>query len=239
METRLKLILRQIHWSLALKAFILAVVWLFLPRWAFLVLSFYFYLVPVFHPGKLFLPFLVFLFLAFEGPTNPGFAVILGLLFYIILGIKDLILIDRRSAYDILVLVLMFVLYIRFFSGFGDSLGYLPVISIFLLSAVLCLLYGGFLSYGSGEGSSAGERGGSKVVLGLVWLLISQMSLAIIFLPLNFIYQSALAFFLSAIIFGLASAYLNGTVTRERILINFSVVFVFLVLILGSVQWGL
>lgn len=109
METKLRLILKRIHWSLALKAAILAVVWMVLPGWAFLILSAYLYFVPFFDPWKLFLPFLVFLFLAFTGPPNPGFALILGSLFYVILGIKDLILIDRRSAYDIMILISLFL----------------------------------------------------------------------------------------------------------------------------------
>ena len=57
METKLKLNLARIHWSLVLKAAFLAAVWLLLPGWIFLILSFYFYFVPIFHPWKLFFPF--------------------------------------------------------------------------------------------------------------------------------------------------------------------------------------
>lgn len=226
--------------GLALKAALLAAAWLILPGWFFLLLSFYFYFVPIFHPWKVFLPFLCFLFLAFNGPVNFGFAVILAVLFYIILGIKDLIFIDRRSAYNNLVLVLIFLLDIWFFSSFfGDSVGRLGIVSIFLLSAISCLLYREFLTYGKSDLSGAGFAGRVNLALGLAWLIISQISLAVIFLPVNFLYQTALIFFLSAAFLGLVSTYLSETISREMILMNFSVVFVFLVIALGSVQWGL
>src|SRR2546422_648850 len=116
METKLKLISKRIHWSLALKAGGVAAAWYFLPRWAFLFVVLYFYFVPIFHPWKLFLPFLTFLFLVFNEFVVPagqsqlsqiGFAAIIAVFFYVILGIKDLVLIDRRSAYDGLVLALI------------------------------------------------------------------------------------------------------------------------------------
>lgn len=238
METKLRLNLARIHWSLALKALALSVVWLVLPGWAFLVLSFYFYFIPIFHPWKLFLPFLVFLFLASLGPANFGFAVILAVLFYIILGIKDLNFINRRPAYDNLVLVLTFLLDIWFFSAFGDSGGFSAIVSVFLLSAVLVLLYKESLAYGQPLVITrpAGKVG---IALGLWWLIVSEMSLAVLFLPVNFLYQSALLFFPSAILMGLISSHLDHAVTRQRILVNFSVAFVFFVLILGSVEWGL
>ena len=81
--------------------------------------------------------------------------------------------------------------------------------------------------------------GATNIITGLAWFLVSQISLAVLFLPVNFLYQSALAFFLSAVLFGLTSLYLHKAVTRQRILINFSIVFIFMVIVLGSVQWGL
>lgn len=238
METRLRFILKRIHWSLALKALALAAFWLFLPGWAFLVLSLYFYFVPVFHPWRIFLPFLAFLFLAFASPMNFGFALTLAALFYMILGIKDLIFIDRKSVYEMLVFILVFLLQIWFFANLGDLPNSVSLSSAFLLSAVSCLLYRESLSYGNDLWFAAGPNKNGKAALWLIWLLISQVSLAALFLPLHFLYQSALAFFLSAILFGLLSLYVNDVITRARVLLYFSASFVFLVTLLGLAQWG-
>ncbi|MBI2048893.1 MAG: hypothetical protein HYT29_00400 [Parcubacteria group bacterium] len=216
----------------------MAAFWLFLPGWAFLILSLYFYFVPVFHPWKLFLPFLVFLFLAFASPMNFGFALMLAALFYMILGIKDLIFIDRRSVYEILVLILIFLLHIWFFANLGSLPGSVSLLSAFLLSAVSCLLYRESLSYGNNLWFTAGPSKNGTMTLWLVWLLISQVSLAALFLPLNFLYQSALAFFLSATLFGLLSLSANDVITRARVLLYFSASFVFLVTLLGLAPWG-
>ena len=85
MEEKLKSILKQIHWSLVLKATIFAVAWFALPFWIFLLLALYLYFVPLGGSAKVVLPFFVLIFVtALEGVSIP-FAVVFGILIVVLL----------------------------------------------------------------------------------------------------------------------------------------------------------
>ena len=238
METRLRSTLRRIHWSLVLKAGGVAVAWLLFPWYVFLAVALYFYFVPLFHPSKLLFPFLIFLFLALESPLNLGFALLLGSLFYVILGIKDLILIDRRSAYDILTLTLIFLLDIWFFFSFGDSGGYSAAVSALLLSGVVSFLFWRSLAYAHPHWLSPQEARRMRMVSGAAWFFVSQLSLVVLFLPISALFQAILVFFLSAVVLALLSLHLESALTRNRVLVYFSATFVFLVAVFGFLSWS-
>lgn len=238
METRLKSILRRIRWSLALKAAFVALSWLWLPHWAFFVLCLYFYFVPIFHPWKLFVPFLVFLFLALNTPASIGFAIIMGALFYTIVGIKDLIFIDRKSAYDALVLAFALLLDLWLFSSLGDAMSSSALVAAFTASIAQCLIYREALRYSQSGREAVHERPSVGISLGLTWLIVAEILLATLFLPVNFLYQSALAFFSSALLLEVVSLHLEGGLSRHKILAAFSIIFVFLIIIFGSASWG-
>jgi len=237
MAVKLKSVLKRIHWSLALKAAVFAASWFLLPLWLFFLIALYLYFVPPFQSGKLVAPFLVLMFFATTLTPSLWLAALFGVLWYLILGIKDLVFIDRKEAYESLVLLLIFFSGIRFFAHFDSWSGIMPLLADLLFGAAVFLLCKGFLGYvDEAHGVSRERKAIAAVVAALV---IFEAALIIVFLPLHFLYQASL-FFITALVF-LESVfeYARGALTRRMLLMNFSIFFVFLVIILGSAKWTL
>src|SRR5580693_6484847 len=108
MVEKLRSITKPIPWSLLLKPLAVAAAWLLLPWWGFLVVAAYCYFFPFFRPAAVGRAFFVFLLLGILIP--PGFfqAVGVAIVFLLILGIKDLVIVKRKAAYGMLVFLLSF-----------------------------------------------------------------------------------------------------------------------------------
>lgn len=237
METKLKSILSRIHWSLALKAAVFGAAWFIFPFWAFALIGLYFYFFPFFNSAKFLLPFLILVFLAGTQPENVWFSIFLAVLFYLILGIKNLMIIKRSEASEVLIMLVLFSVFVRFFSAVDNWSGYLAFFGFLLVGILSFLLLSGLMTVGS---EARGKiRNKPKIYVAILAFILWQVSLAVLFLPLNFLYQSALMFVFAATIVGLFMDHLRGELTRYRILANFSIFFTFTVIILGSAQWGL
>src|SRR3989344_5474343 len=122
MEEKLRSISNQIHWSSVLKAVVFALAWLWFPFWLYLPIALYLYLVPLFQARRLAIPFVTLLTLSYLEMPSGMFALMLGAVFYILLLIKDLLLSDRRSAYELLVLMLSFLVLREFYLEFNHGL---------------------------------------------------------------------------------------------------------------------
>ncbi len=223
-----------------IKALVFGAAWLILPFWVFLLVALYLYFFPFFRPFDLFLPFAILIFFAAIEPTGTLFALLLGVIFYLILGIKDLIFIGRKSAYEVLSLILMFLALMKFFSKFdswGDPGAFFW---IFLLAAIFFFLAKDFLRNSGKAGAETRSAAISpSLAAGISAMVFLQISIATLFLPLNLLYQSALVFLMVAITLELAFDYSAEALSRRKILISFSIFFSFLVVILGAAQWGL
>lgn len=241
MVEKLKLILRQIHWSLAVKALISALAWYFLPFGLFLLVAFYFYFRPFYQPMKFIVPFTAFLVLTshlfFE--RSLGMAILAGIFFFIILGVKDLIFVGRRHGFEVAVLFVSFLLFLVFFSRFDDW-GASMVLWSLLVFLVFFLLLKNLTDYNDSLGSEQISRG----PYGLIYLFLSvfilwQLSWVLFMLPLSLVYKTALLFITSFVFSELNLAYLSQRLSRRRILGNFSLLFVAFVLALASNSWTL
>lgn len=205
-----------------------------------MLVAFYLYLVPFFSIKRFALPFLAIIFFAAIEPKGVFFALVFAATFYLILGIKDLIFVERKPAYEVLVLLLVFFSFINFFSNFGSWNGLRPFLCVFIVGVFVFLLLAGFLNYGGKEDGLLSEerlrRG--KISAAIAGLVVSQITIALLFLPLNYLYQSALAFLVALSVVELLSDYLAGGPTRRAVLINLSVFLAFAVIILGSANWA-
>ncbi|MDO8536749.1 MAG: hypothetical protein Q7R94_00695 [bacterium] len=253
MVEKLKSILKPIHWSLVLKSAAFGASWFFLPLWAFLVLAFYFYFIPLFKPLELSPPFFLTIFFAAIEPANVWLAIFFAVIFYLILGVKDLIFINRKSSYEVLALLLLFLTFIKFFSHFDSWDGNSAFFGAFFVSLVFFLLAEGFLRYGSSPEFSSGEMDVenklplerlvkikfAKIAAGIMAFCIYALILVLLFLPMNFLYQSALLLVVAAILFEFLIDYGQGTLVRKKLISGLSIFFVFLVIILESAQWTL
>lgn len=122
-------------------AAVFAVTWLILPWWLFLLVALYCYFIPFFWPGKLFIPFFCLMVLTVVQSPSFLFAVIFGVIFYYILLIKDLVIVNRRFAYEILFIALSFFLIRDFFIGYNGINGSALFWSFWLAVAIGLLAY--------------------------------------------------------------------------------------------------
>lgn len=219
--------------GLFLKAGILGFLWLFLPFWIFLAASFYFYFFPFFQPLRLALPFFLTLIAAAILPANIWLALFLAALFFLILGIKNLIFVNRLAAHQFLVFFLLFLLFLSFFSGFENWQHWIVSFSVFGVSAVFLLLAKELVDYGGGTG-----RRRTFFILGFGALLIWQLCLVLLFLPLNYFYETALLLLSAVFLLDVLLEHLKNKLDGRKILTDFSIFFALSAVILASARWG-
>lgn len=241
MVEKLKSISRQIPWFLAVKAFGLGLAWYFLPFWIFILAAFYFYLRPFYKPMKFIVPFTGFLVLTspifFE--RSLGMALLGGIFFFIILGVKDLIFVGRRHGFEVAVLFVSFLLFLVFFSRF-EEWGADMVLWSLAVFAVFFLLLKNLVDYNDSLGSDQIEKGAN----GLIYIFFStfvlwQLSWVLFSMPISLVYKTALLFVTSFVFSEINIAYLQGSLSKRKILGNFSLVFIAFVLALTSNNWML
>lgn len=242
MAGKLKLILRLIPWSLAARAFLFGLAWLTLPFGLFLVVALYFYLVPLFKPLKFGWPFLALLVLMsplfFE--KTAGVTFIAATIFFLILGVKDLVLLRRKSSYGLAILGLSLILLGDFFYGVSGDFRWTTPFKALALSLTWFLLWKGWVDYRESFTIQESEdRKRAGVALGVAALMMWQVIWALLFLPLGYVSQTAVAFLAALVILELVVAHLGGTLSRRRILADFTIFFVFLTFALTSARWEL
>ncbi len=241
MAEKLKSISKRIHWSSLLKAAVFAGAWLFSPFWVFVPVALYLYFIPWFRAGRLLMPFLALLLLT--GNTSYGLfmAIAFGVLFYGILIVKDLLILDRRSAHEIILFAIT-LLYVRHFYGVSNmGVTGAALLSAFFAGGVIALLFRNFVATSLIE-----EKGIKNFVppalqrstFWLIFFVVTQILVAGLFLPLDFIYQSIVAFLIIVPLIDLTAEYFFGSLNRNKILGLMSVTFALLAVIFTSVHWG-
>lgn len=241
MAEKLRSILKQTNWSLVLKAIIFGVAWWALPFWLFVLVALYLYFVPMTGASKVSVPFFVLLLITFlQGQTWLS-AVIFAALFYFILLIKDLLIIDRRPAYEILILILSYLLLRGFFLNVGGALDrqslFDSVIAAWAVSAMVASFITNFS--GASEDASRDARSFRRMLGWMTFLLMWQLLLVGLFLPLDFLYQSAIVFLVAAVLIDLVPQYVFGELSRAKVLATGSVLFALLVIVAASARWVL
>ena len=243
MVEKSKSILRQIHWSLVLRAAVFALAWFFFPFWLFLLIALYLYFVPLFQAKKLAVPFFVLLILTYIEAPSILFLLIFAALFYYLLLIKDLLLIDRRSAYELVVLALAFFLIRSFYEYFGAGL--ITGASLwygFSVAALIGLLINGFIrGFSDGPGSESVKRDISpRVAAWLAFLMVWQFLILGLFLPLDFVYQSVIIVLIAVPVIDFVPEYcFGGVASRRKVLTTGMAVFALLAIVLSSAQWSI
>ncbi len=220
--------------GLLIKACIFSIGWLVLPLWAFFILSLYFYLVPFFQPFKLLIPFILTLLAAAILPYGFWFAVLLGILFFLLFGIKNLILVNRFDNHQLIVFLILFLMFFVFFLNFENWQEWAISLVSFWIGLSFFFLFNELADYSRVSGES------KKIIVSVLGsFLIWQAAMVILFLPLNYFYQTALLFLSSVILTDILLGYLGGIIGRRKMLVDFSIFFVIAVVILASANWGL
>jgi len=210
-----------------------------LPAWLFFALAAGLYFIPFFRPQKLLIPFLLVLGFALKAPVNFWAAIFLGCVFYCLLGIKDLVFIDRAAAYEVLVFLLAFLYIFAFFGVWNswNSGGFLAAAGFALTAFFLFRGFFGYAEHAQVEGGESLRH--PALVAGVMSLLLFEALVAGLFLPLASFYQSALSFLIAFVGIDLCSLFVRQKLGERNLLINFTIFFVAFIALVGSASWGL
>jgi hypothetical protein len=174
------------------------------------------------------IPFFALILLCLVQPQDILFALIFGAIFFYILLIKDFLLIDRKSAYEVLVFSLSFLLLRSFYEQVGAGITGLSLFYSFFVAIIIVFLARSFW-----------QSRGTNIVHWLLLLTTWQLMIAGLFLPVDYAYQTGIIFLGLIVPIDLISRYLSGDVMPKKIFAVSSVVFAALVIVLASARWGL
>ena len=220
------------------KGLIFAAAWYFLPAWLFIPVAAYLYFVPFFQSSKFLAVFIGIMGIYVFTPDPIGYAVIGGILFGWLIAIRELLFIDRRSAYEVLIFAILFF-HLRIFYHAHTIIGITPFFAAFILAVLIAWMAKGFLDFF--RDTDVNGRGPLSVAIGVGLLCFFSWQILMIsfVLPLDFVYQSLLAFLCIVGMLDFLSTYLFGGATREKIFFTATVVFCGLVILLTSAPLGL
>lgn len=224
MVEKLKSIAKQIHWSLLLKVGLFLIVWSVCPTWLSMLVGALLYFVPLFRPGALLVSFLVFLCITTIFPHTVFFGIVVGILLFLILGIKDFLFVDRNSAYEILALMEIAIMYLYTFGVASTSGGSLQLLSI--IPAGICVLL--FMNMGK-----------YAIPFSLFGFFLWQLAVVLLTAPIPPIYQAVIEFLATLFLIESFLDYTSKRLTKERAIIYLLGFFSILVIILSSIEWGL
>lgn len=232
MEEKLKSILRAIPWYLALKSAVFAAAWVALPEWMAWVLALVFYFSSFFRAKHMGVPFLALLIIGHLLGQNLVVAVALGFIFFLILGSKELIFIDRRGAMRAIIYSILFLGSIAFYSDLDGWAASMPL-KAFLFAWLFWALSRRFIAK-----LEAPDEKHPLILAGSAFLLW-EISAVVAFLPLDFLYQAAIVMVSIAALFEWTVAGSEGTLTRNKALLYSSFLFIFVTILFTSAKWSL
>ena len=235
METRLKLVFQSQKLKLASRAAIFAALLALvkisgfnvLPTFLFLAGSVFLYASPLFKTVELIKPLLVLIAVSLLSVwAIPGNLLILlagycALLFYLLMGVKDLVFIQRAIWYRVLNAALAYQIFLLFFY-YGQSNYLLRVIPLLI---AFWLLLGDFLK--------------KKPVYWLLVLILIEIVWAISLLPFGFLSGASLALAVYFVALDLTSRSLDNSLTKKIILIYATIFVSLMLVILGLSRWTL
>jgi hypothetical protein len=238
MAEGLRSIIKRIHWSLLLKTAVFGLSWYFLPAWLFCLIGIYLYFLPIFHWSKFVPPFVALIVLGLLESQSVWFAFVYAGLFLWLFLIRDLLFIDRKPAYEILVIAISFFLTRKIYSILAlDRGGALPV--FLFMSIIIGWMIGSLAQFYNEDFDVRDSTLRPRIGMWLSSLFLLQIFLAIFYLPLDFIYQSVAAFLFVVLLADIIPLYFAEGFSREKILLSLSVIFSVLILVFASAQWGL
>lgn len=244
MVGKLKSALKRIHWSLACRASAATVIWWALPPAWFVGGAVLLYFYPDWRITKGTLPFSLAVLFAIASPPGVSssplytalYALFLGVLFYVALGVRGLAFIDRPTAYETLSLLAVFGLSLKLVNLIDPWDGPLaPMVAGFFGIAAM-LLARGFSAYVAHR-EPLGASGRNALAALLLGVLVFQAILGILFVPLPPSHKSALAFLFVGVLVESIYGHIAGVLSRRRLLLDVSVFLIFFSIIVGSAPW--
>jgi hypothetical protein len=198
------------------------------------------YFSPPFESRKNMPPFLVLLGVALATPPTLLMAAIYGVLCYYLFLIKDLLVIDRKSARTMLAMALSFFLFREFFLAWPAGLSAGALVWAWVVAIAFGALANGVIAARRGiEINDEHSRSSRRAAIGVSALFLFEILVACLFLPVDFIYQSVIAFLAAALLLDLVPAYFFRELEPRRIRVTAMVTAALLVVALASAKWGI
>ncbi len=230
MAAGLKLVLNNQIFQLAFKVFISGLALLWSP-WAFLVAALWLYFRPLLNAFTFFYSFAVFLFLALWMAGADIFllriflAAFFSFLFFIILGVKNMVLVNRKKWHAILIISLIYLLLISYF--IVDKSQW------FFLS---WLLFAGLIFILVRELFTAVLP---PVFILVVVFIISQLLWVVNWLPIGFLNSSNLVILSILLLLDLLANYHQKNINRRLLIKDIGVFLFLLAIIFLTSSWTL
>ncbi|PIT92538.1 MAG: hypothetical protein COU08_01830 [Candidatus Harrisonbacteria bacterium CG10_big_fil_rev_8_21_14_0_10_42_17] len=159
-------------------------------------------------------------------------SIILTGLFFIILGIKNVIFLHREAWYHILYFGLLYLLLITFFL---TEKAYYFFFQAVLLGIVSYMLFREFIRITGKSEDKKRERGFAGL---FAWILV-QWSWVVALLPLTFINAANTAILLAYIIGEMLHLEVGKTRKKRDVLSRITLAIVLLIMIFGSAKWSI
>ena len=228
---------------LALKAAIFGVLlllgignWLFAV--VFILVSFYLYFRPSLNGSQFILSFLVLLATSlliikssFIVYGSLFIVVFFGFLFFLLLGVKNLIFINRQPFYYLFNGLLLLVIFISFFWSRNSQLFFIKYLLIFF---AIAFLFREFLTFSIDGFSNSTKK--NLIVYGTAFLVL-QLLWAITLLPISFLNAAGLALLIVMILQDFIVHHFSGTMSRQIVLRNVTVFLILSLVIFGASKW--
>lgn len=237
MEAKLKSLLKNPRSILLFKAVLFGVLLAFAKGWA-IPAAIFFYAKPVFNTFSFLCSFLLLMVLSLSliNTVSGGWFFVLAsgglaFIFYLILGMKNLVFVRRNRWNYVLHILLFYSTFVLFFLSDKSDLFFLKSLGVF---AVAVLLFREFLK--TAAENFPNLRGLFSWTLAL---LVWQAIWAIGLLPIGFLNSANLATLLVFVIGDLAINHFKNALNRQLIYSELSLFAVLALLILATSRWSL
>jgi hypothetical protein len=210
------------HWSLVV---------------VFILVSFYLYFRPSLNSSQFILSFLVLLatslliVLLVNGQWSLVISLFFGFLFFLLLGVKNLIFVNRQPFYYLFNGLLLLVIFISFFWAENSRLFFIKYLSVFF---AIAFLFREFLIFSINGFSNSTKK--NLIVYGAAFLIF-QLLWAITLLPISFLNAAGLALLIVMILQDFIVHHFSGTMSRQIVLRNVTVFLILSLVIFGASKW--
>ena len=210
----------------------------FFPVIIYLGFAVYFYFYPAFE-NRFLSSFLIILsapFFIIHSPIFPVYLLFFSFLFFLFLGIKNLVFANRYQVYQFLNNFLFFLIFIIFFSSDKSQLFFLKYLILFSSSFFIFkeLLNWHFSRFESQLQISIQRINAYSAVFSF---LLGQLVLATALLPIGFLNLSALMLVFVLTSKDLIINHLEGKIDKNSVLKNITIIILFSIVIFAVSKW--
>jgi len=204
----------------------------------FILVVFYLYFRPSLNSSQFLLSFLVLLsasLLAINLLNNWSIAVSLlfGFLFFSLLGVKNLVFVNRQPIYYLFNNLLLLAIFIYFFWSENSRLFFIKYLLAFF---AIVFLSKELLTFSIPDLLNSSKK--NLIIYGMAFLVF-QLLWAITLLPISFLNAASLALLIALILQDFITRHFSGTMSRQIILRNITVFLILSLVIFGASRWSL